>query len=104
MEGAVKMWCVLLDQLGGVHLEGLGELADSPHPGLPGDLPALQAPDVVAGDGFAYAGGAEPGRERSCFYCLSGWVFLGSLNHDGDEVVDAVKCRKCNGSGVLPKR
>ncbi len=26
------------------------------------------------------------GREelmRSCFYCLEGWVFLGSLDHDG---------------------
>jgi hypothetical protein len=39
------------------------------------------------------------GREerRSCFYCLEGWVFLGSLDHDGEEVVEAVHCRRCKG-------
>ena len=58
-------------------------------------------PDVLAGDGFAYAGGAVPGRERPCFYCLSGWVFLGSLDHDGEEIVEAIRCRKCGGSGTL---
>jgi hypothetical protein len=26
-------------------------------------------------------------------YCLSGLVFLGSLDHDGQEVFDAVRCR-----------
>ena len=35
-------------------------------------------------------------ERRSCFYCLSGWVFLGSLDHDGEEVIDAIRCRRCN--------
>jgi hypothetical protein len=29
------------------------------------------------------------GREerRSCFYCLEGWVFLGSIGYEGEEVL-----------------
>jgi hypothetical protein len=38
-------------------------------------------------------------EERSCFYCLEGWVFLGSLGHDGEEIVEAICCRKCGGAG-----
>jgi hypothetical protein len=63
--------------------------------------------DVLAGDGLAYAGtpkrlhkDAEQ-RPRECFYCLSGWVFMGSLDHDGEEVFDAVRCRKCGGTGRI---
>ena len=63
--------------------------------------------DTLAGDGLAYAGtpkrphkDAEE-RLRECFYCLSGWVFLGSLDHDGQEVFDAVRCRKCGGTGRI---
>ena len=43
------------------------------------------------------------GREkrRSCFYCLEGWVFLGSIGHDGEVVVEAVRCRRCNGTGRI---
>jgi hypothetical protein len=41
------------------------------------------------------------GRERESFYCLSGWVFLGSLDHDGQEVFDAVRCRRCGGTGRM---
>ena len=52
---------------------------------------------VRASDPFDYAGVPTPDdaqdRERDCFYCLSGWVFLGSLDHDGEEVFDAVGCR-----------
>ncbi len=40
-------------------------------------------------------------RERDCFYCLGGWVFLGSLDHDGEEVIDSVRCRQCGGTGKL---
>ena len=40
-------------------------------------------------------------ERRSCFYCLEGWVFLGSLDHDGEEVYEAIRCRRCNGSGWL---
>ncbi len=40
-------------------------------------------------------------EERDCFYCLEGWVFLGSLDHDGEEMVEAIRCRKCGGRGRL---
>ncbi len=43
----------------------------------------------------------EAGEERTCFYCLSGWVFLGSLDHDGEEMVEAIRCRKCGGAGRI---
>ena len=41
-------------------------------------------------------------ERRSCFYCLSGWVFLSSLDHDGEEVFDAIRCGKCGGTDSLP--
>ncbi len=44
-----------------------------------------------------HEGGEE--ERRSCFYCLEGWVFLGSLDHDGEEVIDSVRCRRCDGTG-----
>ena len=37
---------------------------------------------------------------RNCFYCLSGWVFLGSLDHDGEEIVEAIRCKRCGGSDL----
>jgi hypothetical protein len=40
-------------------------------------------------------------EERNCFYCLSGWVFLGSIGHDGEEVYEAIHCRRCRGTGQL---
>jgi hypothetical protein len=40
-------------------------------------------------------------ERRSCFYCLSGWVFLGSLDHDGEEVVEAIRCKRCGGTGRM---
>jgi len=43
----------------------------------------------------------EGSEERNCVYCLSGWVFLGSLDHDGEEVIDSVRSRKCGGTGKL---
>ena len=45
------------------------------------------------------------GREerRSCFYCLEGWVFLGSLGHDGEEVYEAIRCRRCGGTGEMDR-
>jgi hypothetical protein len=38
---------------------------------------------------------------RGCFYCLEGWVFLGSIGHDGEEVVEAIRCRHCKGTGWI---
>ena len=42
-------------------------------------------------------------EHRSCFYCLEGWVFLGSLDHDGEEIVEAIRCRRCGGTGIIPE-
>ena len=41
-------------------------------------------------------------EERNCFYCLEGWVFLGSLDHDGEEIVEVIRCRRC-GAGRGPR-
>ncbi len=41
--------------------------------------------------------------ERPCFYCLEGWVFLGSIDHDGEETTEAIRCRRCKGSGILSR-
>ena len=43
------------------------------------------------------------GREerRSCFYCLEGWVFLGSIGHDGEEMIEAIRCRRCKGTARI---
>jgi hypothetical protein len=43
----------------------------------------------------------EDSEERNCFYCLSGWVFLGSLDHDGEEIVEAIRCRRCSGTSRI---
>ena len=45
----------------------------------------------------------EDSEDRNCFYCLSGWVFLGSLDHDGEEIVESIRCRRCNSTGVLKR-
>jgi hypothetical protein len=42
-------------------------------------------------------------EQKSCFYCLEGWVFLGSLDHDGEEVVEAIRCRRCKGAGRISR-
>ena len=41
----------------------------------------------------------EAHKERNCYYCLEGWVFLRSLDHDGGEIVEAIRCRRCNATG-----
>jgi hypothetical protein len=41
------------------------------------------------------------GEKRNCFYCLEGWVFLGSIGHDGEEVIEAIRCRHCKGTGRM---
>jgi len=43
----------------------------------------------------------EGSKERNCFYCLEGWVFLGSLGHDGEEAVEAMRCRRCKGTARI---
>jgi hypothetical protein len=43
----------------------------------------------------------EGSEERNCFYCLEGWVFLGSIGHDGEEIIEAIRCRRCKGTGRM---
>jgi hypothetical protein len=33
---------------------------------------------------------------RSCFYCLEGWVFLGSIGQNDEEIVEAICCQRCS--------
>jgi hypothetical protein len=40
-------------------------------------------------------------EEPNCFYCLGGRVFLGTLDHDGEEIVEVIRCRKCGGTGRI---
>jgi hypothetical protein len=47
--------------------------------------------------------GSEEHGKRSCFYCLEGWVFLGSVGHDGEEVMEAIRCRRCKGTGWISR-
>ena len=42
-------------------------------------------------------------QSTSCLYCLEGWVFLGSLGHDGEEIVEAIRCRRCGGTGRITR-
>ena len=62
-----------------------------------------------AGDGF-YAAASEANHthaeqeERDCCFCLEGWVFLGSIDHDGWEVFEAIRCRRCGGTGRIEDR
>ena len=62
-----------------------------------------------AGDGFYAASGeaihtnAEQ-VERDCYFCLEGWVFLGSIDHDGGEIFEAIRCRRCGGTGRMEDR
>jgi hypothetical protein len=43
----------------------------------------------------------EGSKERNCFYCLEGWVFLGSLTLDGEEIVEVHRCRRCKGANQI---
>jgi hypothetical protein len=61
------------------------------------------------GGGF-YAASNEAGHthaeqaERVCLFCLEGWVFIGSIDHDGWEVFEAIRCRRCGGTGRIEDR
>ncbi len=43
----------------------------------------------------------EDSKERDCFYCLEEWVFLGSIGHDGEEVYEVIRCRRCKGTARI---
>ena len=40
---------------------------------------------------------------RHCYFCLEGWVFIGSVGHDGEEVIEYIRCRRCKGKGRLKR-
>jgi hypothetical protein len=78
---------------------------NSPGPG-PQPLPAKEVTvdeRILAQPAqHSLTGQEHKGREeRNCFYCLEGWVFLGSIGHDGEEVVEATRCRRCKGTARL---
>src|ERR687890_843703 len=63
--------------------------------------PAGEGFYVVASEGtYTHA---EQG-ERDCSFCLEGWVFMGSIDHDGWEVIEAIRCRGCGGTGRIEDR
>ena len=41
-----------------------------------------------------YREGSEE-EHRGCFYCLEGWIFL------GEEIYEALRCRRCGGTGWI---
>jgi hypothetical protein len=43
----------------------------------------------------------EGTEECNCFHCLEGWVFLGSIGHDGEEIVEAIRWRRCKGTARI---
>ena len=62
--------------------------------------------DILAPSGHPVGVGEEEQNDEqstSCFYCLEGWVFLGSLDHDGQEIVEAIRCRRCGGTGQITR-
>jgi hypothetical protein len=62
-----------------------------------------------AGEGF-YVAASEGDytlteqAECDCSFCLQGWVFLGSIDYDGWEVFEAIRCRRCGGTGQIGDR
>jgi hypothetical protein len=61
------------------------------------------------GEGFqAAASGANHTHveqaERGCSFCLEGWVFIDSIDHDGGEVFEAFRCRRCGGTSRTEDR
>jgi hypothetical protein len=43
----------------------------------------------------------EHEQERNGSFGLWGWVFLGSIDHDGEEVYETICCRRCGGTGRI---
>jgi hypothetical protein len=63
--------------------------------------PASEGFYAAASEGnYTHAGQGE----RDCSFCLEGWVFLVSIDHDGGEVFEAIRCRRCGGTGRIKDR
>jgi hypothetical protein len=53
-----------------------------------------------AGDGFYAAAKHRPASpeaiDETPHACMGGWVYLGAEGEDGEEVIEAVRCRRCH--------
>ena len=66
-------------------------------------------PTAILAHAIAHAARANPATRRgpakvgrrpaAASACLEGWVFLGSNGPDGEEVYEALLCRRCGGKG-----
>lgn len=43
--------------------------------------------------------GTRDHEQRTCLYCIDGWVFLSSISYDGEEIIESIRCRRCGGTG-----
>ncbi len=61
--------------------------------------------DILAPSGHTFGVGKEEHTEQStsCLYSLEKWVFLGSLSYDGEEMVEAIRCRHCGSTGRITR-
>jgi hypothetical protein len=90
-----------------VYSEGVGKEMAPRVDGRPGTRPTeteetVDEKTLARGERTVCADRRYEGRsERDCFYCLSGWLFLGSIDHDGEEVVESIRCRRCGGTGRI---
>jgi hypothetical protein len=69
---------------------------------LPGTRPTeteetVDEKSLAQGERTLRAG--EEQNLHPCIHCLDGWVFLGSLDHDGEEVVESIRYCRCGGTG-----
>jgi hypothetical protein len=39
--------------------------------------------------------GTRDHEQRTCLYCIDGWVFLSSISYDGEEIIESIRCRRC---------
>jgi hypothetical protein len=86
---------------------GPAGVALSPGPG-PQPLPAKEVTvdeRILVQRAQHYPTDQEHGgyEERNCLYYLEGWAFLGSINRDGEEVYEAIRCRRCGGWGEIDR-
>jgi hypothetical protein len=94
----IARYGVLLDQLGGIHPKGLGQVAACLRPGL--CAVALNAGERGYGDPcFLRQRPSTEGQDHS-HACNDGVVYIGHLVEDpgtGEEVevIEAVPCRRC---------
>jgi len=53
----------------------------------------------VPQDGSSESEATASEAREGCFFCLgSGYHFIGSINEDGEEIIEAYACRHCEAS------